>query len=134
MPEGWARCTSCAGPAVNGSGGAAFAAALHGTGLGKSVVMVQRGTFGGTCVNTACVPSKALIAADRGWPRSRQRLFPGIATTADAVDMPALVGGRQDLVEALRGEKYGEVKTGEDGEIVVTGRMRSSNLRLGARR
>ena len=49
--------------AVIGSGGAAYAAAIHATALGKSVVMIERGTIGGTCVNTGCVPSKALIAA-----------------------------------------------------------------------
>ncbi|BBZ60681.1 hypothetical protein MMON_19820 [Mycolicibacterium monacense] len=49
--------------AVIGSGGAAMAAAIRATALGKSVVMIERGIFGGTCVNTGCVPSKALIAA-----------------------------------------------------------------------
>ena len=49
--------------AIIGSGGGAFAAAIRATTLGKSVVMIERGTFGGTCVNTGCVPSKALIAA-----------------------------------------------------------------------
>ena len=49
--------------AVIGSGGAAFAAAIRATTLGKSVVMIERGTLGGTCVNTGCVPSKALLAA-----------------------------------------------------------------------
>ncbi len=27
------------------------------------MVMIERGTVGGTCVNTGCVPSKALLAA-----------------------------------------------------------------------
>ena len=49
--------------AIIGSGGGAFSAAIRATMLGKSVVMVERGTLGGTCVNTGCVPSKALIAA-----------------------------------------------------------------------
>ena len=49
--------------AIIGSGGGAFAAAIRATGLGKRVVMVERGTVGGTCVNTGCVPSKALLAA-----------------------------------------------------------------------
>ena len=49
--------------AVIGSGGAAFAAAIRATTLGKSVVMIERGTLGGTCVNTGCIPSKALLAA-----------------------------------------------------------------------
>ncbi|MFI5627588.1 mercury(II) reductase [Nocardioides sp. NPDC051685] len=97
--------------AVIGSGGAAFAAAIRATGLGKSVVMIERGTFGGTCVNTGCVPSKALIAAAeaRHVAADASARFPGIATTADPVDMPALVVGKQDLVEALRGEKYIDV-------------------------
>ena len=45
--------------AIVGSGGGAFAAAIRATGLGKRVVMIERGTIGGTCVNTGCVPSKA---------------------------------------------------------------------------
>lgn len=97
--------------AVIGSGGAAFAAAIRATALGKAVVMVERGTIGGTCVNTGCIPSKALIAAAeaRHVAADASTRFPGIATIADPVDMAALVGGKQDLVEALRGEKYVDV-------------------------
>lgn len=36
--------------AIIGSGGGAFAAAIRATTLGTSVVMIERGTFGGTCV------------------------------------------------------------------------------------
>jgi len=49
--------------AIIGSGGAAFAAAITARDAGASVVMIERGTIGGTCVNTGCVPSKALLAA-----------------------------------------------------------------------
>ena len=79
--------------AIIGSGGAAFAAAIRATTLGKSVVMIERGTFGGTCVNTGCVPSKALIAAAEARQTAAEagNRFPGIATTADDVDMPALM-------------------------------------------
>lgn len=97
--------------AVIGSGGAAFAAAIQAATLGKSVVMVERGAFGGTCVNTGCVPSKALIAAAeaRHVAADAGLRFPGIITTAGAVDMAVLVGGKQDLVEAMRAEKYVDV-------------------------
>jgi len=93
--------------AVIGSGGGAFAAAIHATSMGKRVVMVERATIGGTCVNTGCVPSKALIAAAgaRHVALDSSR-FPGITTTADAVDMAGLIGGKASLVEALRAEKY----------------------------
>jgi len=44
-----------------GSGGLTVAAAA--AQLGASVVLIERGKMGGDCLNTGCVPSKALIAA-----------------------------------------------------------------------
>lgn len=96
--------------AVIGSGGAAYAAAIRATEIGKRVVMVERGTVGGTCVNTGCVPSKALIAAaEARHVAADAARFPGIAGMADAVDMPALIDGKQMLVETLRKEKYVDI-------------------------
>jgi mercuric reductase len=105
--------------AVIGSGGAAFAAAIRATGLGKRVVMVERGTLGGTCVNTGCVPSKALIAAAeaRHVALDTDR-FPGITTSAAPVDMPGLIGGKTALVEALRAEKYVDLAAGYGWELL----------------
>lgn len=76
-----------------GSGGGAFAAAIRARDLGARVLLVERGTVGGTCVNTGCIPSKGLLAdAER-----RNGAGPSLA---DAV-------GRKDvLVERLRQEKY----------------------------
>lgn len=92
--------------AVIGSGGAGFAAAIRATSLGLRVVMVERSTVGGTCVNTGCVPSKALLAAAEARHVARAQRFPGITTSADAVDMAALVAGKDGLVTDLRAEKY----------------------------
>ncbi|MCA4135460.1 mercury(II) reductase [Arthrobacter sp. M4] len=93
--------------AIIGSGGAAFAAAIRATGLGKRVVMVERGTVGGTCVNTGCVPSKALLAAaDARHVALDAARFPGVRASAEAVDMPALIEGKAALVESMRTEKY----------------------------
>ncbi|MGB3373961.1 MAG: mercury(II) reductase [Microbacterium sp.] len=97
--------------AIIGSGGGAFAAAIRATALGKSVVMIERGTLGGTCVNTGCVPSKTLIAAAeaRHVAADATGRFLGIATRAEPVDMRALIAEKQALVESLRGEKYADV-------------------------
>ena len=96
--------------AVIGSGGGAFAAAIRATNLGKSVVLIERGTVGGTCVNTGCVPSKALLAAAgaRHIALDSSR-FPGISTNAGAVDMQQLIAGKRSLVEGLRAEKYADL-------------------------
>lgn len=93
--------------AVIGSGGGAFAAAIRATSLGKRVVMIERGTIGGTCVNTGCVPSKALLAAAEARHVALDAArFPGISASAGPVDMPGLVGGKDALVDAMRTEKY----------------------------
>jgi mercuric reductase len=92
--------------AIIGSGGGAFAAAIRATGLGKRVVMVERGTVGGTCVNTGCVPSKALLAAADARHVALDGRFPGIVTSAAPVDMAALIAGKRDLVETMRSQKY----------------------------
>jgi mercuric reductase len=93
--------------AVIGSGGGAFAAAIRATNLGKRVVMIERGTVGGTCVNTGCVPSKALLAAaDARHVALDSGRFPGISTSADPVNMGDLIAGKRDLVEGMRADKY----------------------------
>ncbi|WP_344783528.1 mercury(II) reductase [Microbacterium kribbense] len=96
---------------VIGSGGAAFSAAIRARALGRSVVMVERGTVGGTCVNTGCVPSKALIAAAaaRHGAADAGRRHPGISAAAGPVDLRALVEGTQDLVDRMRSEKYVDI-------------------------
>ncbi len=92
--------------AVIGSGGAAFAAAITARDAGASVVMIERGTVGGTCVNTGCVPSKALLAAAAARHGAASQPFPGITTQAGPADMAALTGGKDDLVAAMRAGKY----------------------------
>ena len=105
--------------AVIGSGGAAFSAAIRARNLGKSVVMIERGTVGGTCVNVGCIPSKALIAAAeaRHVAADATGRFPGIATDGGSVDMPALVEGKQRLVEDLRSAKYVDLAESYDWPI-----------------
>jgi mercuric reductase len=92
--------------AITGSGGAAFAAAITARDAGASVVMIERGTVGGTCVNTGCVPSKALLAAAAARHDAASQPFPGITTHAGPVDMAALTGGKDELVAAMRAGKY----------------------------
>ena len=92
--------------AITGSGGAAFAAAITARDAGASVVMIERGTVGGTCVNTGCVPSKALLAPAAARHGAASQQFPGIATQAGPVDMAALASGKDELVAGMRAGKY----------------------------
>jgi len=94
---------------ILGSGSAAFAAAIKARDLGASVAIVERGTIGGTCVNIGCVPSKALLRPAEWYHRAGHSPFAGVSTTADDVDMAALVGAKDELVGALRRHKYADL-------------------------
>ncbi|WP_456061928.1 mercury(II) reductase [Allosaccharopolyspora coralli] len=110
--------------AIIGSGGAAFAAAIAARREDRSVVMVERGTVGGTCVNTGCVPSKALLAAAeaRHVALSADR-FPGIRASAEEVAFTELIGGKSDLVASMRQDKYTGLSA-EYGWEIIDGRAR----------
>jgi mercuric reductase len=95
--------------AIVGSGGGAFAAAIAARRKGLQVVMIERHTVGGTCVNVGCIPSKALLAAAEARHRARLSRFPGISTEAGPVDVAALIADKREIVETLRDEKYVEL-------------------------
>lgn len=104
--------------AIIGSGGGAFSAAIAGRERDLRVVMIERGTIGGTCVNVGCIPSKALLAAAEARHRAGAQPFPGVRTDAGPVDMAALVAGKDEIVERLRREKYADLAAAYDIELV----------------
>lgn len=104
--------------AIIGSGGGAFSAAIAARERDLRVVMIERGTVGGTCVNVGCIPSKALLAAAEARHRAGAQRFPGIRTDAGPVDMAALIAGKDEIVGRLRQEKYVDLAARYDIELV----------------
>jgi mercuric reductase len=104
--------------AIVGSGGGAFAAAIAARRKGLRVAMIERGIVGGTCVNIGCIPSKALLAAAEARHRAGVRRFPGIATEAGPVDFGAPIAGKREIVETMRQEKYLDIATEYDVELL----------------
>ncbi len=92
--------------AIVGSGGAAFSCAIRARDAGASVVMIERGTIGGTCVNIGCVPSKTLLRAGEIQHLAGHHPFAGLATAAGPVGMSRLTAQKDDLVAELRQHKY----------------------------
>ncbi len=108
---------------IVGSGSAAFAAAIRARDLGARVLMVEAGTLGGTCVNVGCVPSKFLLRAAEVYHLVRHHGYAGIPTQAGPVDWRALVAQKDELVRALRKEKYEDLIELYDWDL-VQGRAR----------
>ena len=103
--------------AVVGSGGAAMAAAITARQAGRTVLVIEHGTIGGTCVNIGCVPSKALLAAAGTRQVALTNPFPGVPTLARGVDLGALVKQKDQLVTRLRETKYADVANAHGFEI-----------------
>lgn len=103
--------------AVVGSGGAAMAAAITARQAGKTVVLIERGTVGGTCVNVGCVPSKTLLAAAGTRHAALTNPFPGVPTSAQEADLGSLVSQKDKLIDQLRGAKYADVAKAYGFEI-----------------
>lgn len=106
--------------AVIGSGGAAFAAAIRASSLGKSVLMVERSTVGGACINTGCVPSKFLLAAAEALHTAADAptRFPGIMSSPGTADLPVLLESKRDLVSAMRADKYEDLVSGYGWDLL----------------
>jgi mercuric reductase len=104
--------------AVIGTGGAAMSAAIHARLEGASVVAIESGTLGGTCVNVGCVPSKTLLAAAHTRHAALANPFPGAPTSAGTVDLGVLVQQKDELVGMLRQTKYADIAAAYGFEIL----------------
>ncbi len=67
------------------------------TDAGQRVAIVERKLFGGTCVNTGCIPTKTLVASAYAARLARRGAEYGIGTGAVSVDM-AKVKARKDKI------------------------------------
>jgi pyruvate/2-oxoglutarate dehydrogenase complex dihydrolipoamide dehydrogenase (E3) component len=85
---------------IVGAGQAGPSLAGRLTGAGKTVALIERHLFGGTCVNTGCIPSKTLIASAEVAHQMRRAGDFGVTIKGDvSVDMRA-VKARMDAVVA----------------------------------
>ena len=50
---------------VIGAGPGGYQAAVHASQMGKTVALVEKDELGGTCLNTGCIPAKALLWSSR---------------------------------------------------------------------
>jgi mercuric reductase len=105
---------------ILGSGSTAFATATRARELGKTAVMIEARTLGGTCVNRGCLPSKNLIEAARLVYDAAHPRYPGLTPARLAVDFQALIGQKDALIHDYRDQHYTSLlKDREDGAEVV---------------
>ena len=112
---------------VLGSGSTAFAAALRVAEMGKTAVMTEARTVGGTCVNRGCLPSKNLIEAAKLVHEARHPRYPGIEPCDIRFDFGELVRQKDEIISVFRDKKYEGLVGGEENIDVVRGRVAFAN-------
>ena len=76
---------------VIGAGAAGLVSSLIGATVRARVTLVEAGTMGGDCLNTGCVPSKALIASARIAHQMRRADHYGLKPAEPQVDLRAVM-------------------------------------------
>jgi dihydrolipoamide dehydrogenase len=87
---------------VIGSGPGGYFCAIRAAQLGlKTAVVEKNATFGGTCLNVGCIPSKALLHASELYEEAGASFAQmGIKVGKPAVELPALLKYKDQNVEA----------------------------------
>jgi mercuric reductase len=91
---------------ILGSGSTAFAAALHAAELGKTALMTEFRTVGGTCANRGCLPSKNLIEAARLVYDAAHPRYPGLSPVQMPVSWANLIAQKDELIQEYRAQHY----------------------------
>lgn len=101
---------------ILGSGSTAFAAALRAQEFGKTSVMTEERTVGGTCVNRGCLPSKNLIEAAKIIYDAKNPRYPGLTPADIKIDFRELIRQKDDVIREYRNKKYESLI---DGKISI---------------
>ena len=113
---------------IIGTGQAGPSLAARFASAGKSVAIIERHKFGGTCVNTGCIPTKTLVASAYAVHVARRGVEYGFATGDVRVDIKR-VKARKDAASAKSSTGVEEWLRGTTNCTVIQGqaRFQSSN-------
>ena len=126
---------------VIGAGSGGLSVAAGAVQMGARVVLIERGEMGGDCLNTGCVPSKALLAAAKAAQAHRKGPAFGVAANEPTVDYKAVQAHVQDVIAGIaphdsqeRFEGLGVTVLRETGAFLSETELQAGPHRVRARR
>ncbi|MFQ3333843.1 MAG: dihydrolipoamide dehydrogenase [Woeseiaceae bacterium] len=120
---------------VIGGGPAGYIAAIRASQYGLSVACIDEwknrdgsNSFGGTCLNAGCIPSKALLESSELFHRASHE-FPehGININTPVIDIKAMQKRKNDIVKQLTGGVAGLLKVNKIEALVGHGKFMGLN-------
>ncbi|HYD66934.1 dihydrolipoyl dehydrogenase family protein [Azospirillum sp.] len=126
---------------VVGAGAAGLTVAAGAAAFGVSVVLIEKHRMGGDCLNTGCVPSKALLAAARAAQGMRTAGRFGVTGPEPAIDFAAVHAHVHRTIAAIaphdsqeRFEGLGVRVIRAPARFVDAGTVEAGGVRIRARR
>jgi pyruvate/2-oxoglutarate dehydrogenase complex dihydrolipoamide dehydrogenase (E3) component len=86
---------------IIGAGSGGLSVASGAAQLGLNTVLIERSVMGGDCLNTGCVPSKALLAAAKRAQMHRKNDIKGIAPHEPEIDFSAIKDHVFDTIKTI---------------------------------
>lgn len=116
---------------VIGAGPAGYVAAIKASQLGLKTACVEKWiddqnkpVYGGTCLNTGCIPSKALLDSSHKFAEASHGFeVHGIQVSKVGIDVPAMIARKEKVVKQLTGGIAGLFKANKVEGISGTGKL-----------
>ncbi|MDB5484867.1 MAG: dihydrolipoamide dehydrogenase [Tardiphaga sp.] len=116
---------------VIGTGPGGYVCAIRAAQLGMKVAVVEKNpTFGGTCLNVGCMPSKALLYASEMFEEAGHSFAKmGVVVNAPSLDLPAMMNFKQQGIDGnVKGVEFLLKKNKIDaimgaGRVLGTGKV-----------
>ena len=86
---------------VIGGGKAGKSLAMDRAKAGRKVAMVERDKIGGTCINVACIPTKALVGSARTMLAARHAQVMGVELDEPVVPVDGLRRHKSSVVDGM---------------------------------
>ncbi|WP_322411084.1 dihydrolipoyl dehydrogenase family protein [Microbacterium invictum] len=108
---------------VIGAGSAGLVASRTAASLGARTLLIEAARYGGECLYTGCVPSKALIAAAHAAHAARTASRLGVDVTGVTVDFPRVMARVRDAIAHIEPVDAPDALVAR-GVFVLSGRAR----------
>ena len=95
---------------IIGGGPAGYRAAEHLGVKGRSVLLVEKGLIGGTCLNVGCVPTKTLLNSAKYYVHALEGEKFGVTAENVRYDLGVMMAWKNEVVEKLRSGIVGSMK------------------------
>lgn len=86
---------------VIGGGPAGYSAAIRARHLGKSVVVIEKSSVGGTCLNRGCIPTKALLESAHFYDSLASAQIHGVTVDVQGLDYAKVVATKDQVVKRM---------------------------------